>query len=56
MADSGAIRNYLSGLEANLKTVLGSVFDYMLKELRFGRAGDADGSRKCSEAGESNQC
>ena len=38
MADSGAVKAYLAGLESDVKTVLGSVFDYVLKELRFGRA------------------
>lgn len=37
MADSGVVKTYLSGLESNARRALGSIFDYILKDIRFGR-------------------
>lgn len=46
MADEGHIRTMLNGVtDANMKQILTKVFEYLLKEIRFGRAEDGDPSK-----------
>jgi hypothetical protein len=46
MADDGHIRTMLNGVtDKNLQQILVKVFEYLLKEIRFGRAIDGDASK-----------
>lgn len=45
MADRGYVESQLAGIaDSTLRRVLGSVFKYLLKDIRFGRAEDGEAS------------
>jgi hypothetical protein len=45
VADFGNINAKLAGLENGMRTVLGAIFEYVLKDIRFGRAEDGSPSK-----------
>jgi hypothetical protein len=45
MADSSTVTTYLNGLDEPEKRILTSVFDYVLKDIRFGRGTDQEASK-----------
>lgn len=48
MATSSVIETYSGGLDAAIKSALKKIFDYVLKNVRFGRPGHQDSSENFS--------
>lgn len=42
MADAAYVQQMLTSLEEDVKRQMGSAFDYILKDIRFGQAGDGE--------------
>lgn len=45
MADFATVQTYLNGLEDKVKTILNVVLEYVLKDIRFGRAVSGEPSK-----------